>query len=181
MVVILSRSHATVGCSQNVGMWINVHLQGAISTYLDKVLANVNSWVPGRFQRNFQISNFPANFGHWLLRYLFLNCPPMNITVPYDDKSTWVQIMAWCRQATSITWANVDPDPCCHIASLGHNELMSFLVSLSFTKHIAWKLGTELIVNETYESCVSQCMAGKTFSAFNWHLSSMFHCQWTHI
>ena len=28
--------------------------------------------------------------------------------------------MAW-QQA--ITWANVDLDPCCHMASLGHNEL----------------------------------------------------------
>ena len=28
--------------------------------------------------------------------------------------------MAWCCQAT---WANVDPDLCHHMASLGHNEL----------------------------------------------------------
>ena len=27
-------------------------------------------------------------------------------------------------QATSITWADVDPDLCCHMASLGHNELL---------------------------------------------------------
>ena len=40
-----------------------------------------------------------------------------------DDKSTLVQGMAWCHQATTITWANVDPDLCCHMASLGHNEL----------------------------------------------------------
>ena len=85
-----------------------------------------------------------------------------------DDKSTLVQVMAWCRQAPShylsqcwprslspyditrpqwvnrrrwvshptfrgwssslqwfigITWANVDLDPCCHMTSLGHNEL----------------------------------------------------------
>ena len=58
--------------------------------------------------------------------------------------------MAWCRQATShylsqcwprsmspygvirpqvrqqaITWANVDPDLCPHMASLGHNDLKS--------------------------------------------------------
>ena len=40
-----------------------------------------------------------------------------------DDQSALVQIMAWCRQATSITWANVDPDLCRHMVSLGHNEL----------------------------------------------------------
>ena len=41
-----------------------------------------------------------------------------------DDQSTLVQVMAWCRQATShYTWANVDPDLCRHMVSLGHNEL----------------------------------------------------------
>ena len=44
----------------------------------------VNSLVLGRFQRYFQISNFPANFGHWWLMYLFWNSPPMNDTVPYS-------------------------------------------------------------------------------------------------
>ena len=39
-----------------------------------------------------------------------------------DDKSTLVQVMAWCRQA-AITWANVDPDLCHHMVSQGHNEL----------------------------------------------------------
>ena len=38
-----------------------------------------------------------------------------------DDKSTLVQFGAVRQQA--ITWANVDPDPCRHMASLGHNEL----------------------------------------------------------
>ena len=43
---------------------------------------------------------------------------PLDIT---DDKSTLVQVMAWCHQA--ITWANVDPDLCRKMASLGLNEL----------------------------------------------------------
>ena len=41
-----------------------------------------------------------------------------------DDKSTLVQVMAWCRQA------NVDPDLCRHVASLGPNELSYFLKSV---------------------------------------------------
>ena len=45
---------------------------------------------------------------------------PMDLT---DHTSTLVQVMAWCCQATSHYWANVDPDLCCHMASLGHNEL----------------------------------------------------------
>ena len=39
---------------------------------------------------------------------------PLDLT---DDKSTLVQVMAWCRQA------NVDPDLCRQMASLGLNEL----------------------------------------------------------
>ena len=45
---------------------------------------------------------------------------PLDLT---DDKSTLVQVLAWCHQATSHTWANVDPDLCHQMASLGLNEL----------------------------------------------------------
>ena len=40
----------------------------------------------------------------------------MNTTELIDNKSALVQLMAWCRQATSLTWANVDPDLCRYIA-----------------------------------------------------------------
>ena len=39
-----------------------------------------------------------------------------------DDQSTLVQLIGVVRQQ-AITWANVDPDLCHHLASLGHNEL----------------------------------------------------------
>ena len=46
------------------------------------------------------------------------------ISLDFTDKqSTLVQVMAWCRQAKSHTWANVDPDLCHHMASLSHNKL----------------------------------------------------------
>ena len=35
--------------------------------------------------------------------------------------------MAWCRHA----WANVDPDPSHHMASLGHSELISLIYSFN--------------------------------------------------
>ena len=37
-------------------------------------------------------------------------------------ESTLVRVMVWYHQATNITWANVDPDQCCHTASLGYIE-----------------------------------------------------------
>ena len=40
------------------------------------------------------------------------------------DKSTLVQVMVWCRQATNHYWANVDTDICRYRVSLGHNELI---------------------------------------------------------
>ena len=44
-----------------------------------------------------------------------------------NEKSTMVQEMAWCRhwQHQAISWANVDPDLCGHMASSGDNELIS--------------------------------------------------------
>ena len=41
-----------------------------------------------------------------------------------DDKSTLVQVMAWCRQATSHYMSQFDSDLCRQMASLGHTELM---------------------------------------------------------
>ena len=41
-------------------------------------------------------------------------------------------------------------------------------------------LGCVFIDNETHESGVTKCTTGKAWSAFSWHHSSVFHCQWTH-
>ena len=45
---------------------------------------------------------------------------PLDFT---DEKSKFVQVMAWCRQQQAITRANVYPDLCHQKASLGLNEL----------------------------------------------------------
>ena len=39
-----------------------------------------------------------------------------------DDQSKLVQVMACVVRQQAITWGNVDPDLCHHMASLGHNE-----------------------------------------------------------
>ena len=48
----------------------------------------------------------------------------VNGTGPY----WWQVIIGWGHwlgafKQQAITWANVDPDVCCHMVSLGHNEL----------------------------------------------------------
>ena len=66
--------------------------------YASKV---VNSLTPGRFQFNFRKVIFKLTLvnGGWGISYeIALRWMPQDFT---DDKSTLVQVMAWCRQATS--------------------------------------------------------------------------------
>ena len=45
---------------------------------------------------------------------------------------------------------------------------------------IVGTLGCVFIDNKTHESGVTKCTTGVAWSAFSWHHSSVFHCQWTH-
>ena len=56
-----------------------------------------------------------------------------------------------------------------------------FLQRVLYTVHcIAGTLGCVFIDNETHKSGVTKCTTGEAWSAFSWHHSSVFHCQWTH-
>ena len=46
----------------------------------------------------------------------------------------------------AITWANVDPDLCRHIVSLGHNELIYKCLYCIFY-HIFWAISAVMILN----------------------------------
>ena len=60
---------------------------------------------------------------YWL-RYLFWNCPQLNVTGGH-----WWKVNIWFRQwgnairQQATTWTSVDPELCCHMTSLGYNEL----------------------------------------------------------
>ena len=56
--------------------------------------------------------------------------------------------------------------------AFGDTTLVSFI--------IAGTLGCVFIDNETHESGVTKCTTGEAWSAFSWHHSSVFNCQWTH-
>ena len=49
----------------------------------------------------FYTSNFQVKFSDWWLGHLLQNSSPMNVSDLINDKSTVVQVMAWCLQATS--------------------------------------------------------------------------------
>ena len=46
-----------------------------------------------------------------------------------DNRLTLAQIVAWCPRLHAVTWANIDQDLCHHMASLGHNELMLWVLN----------------------------------------------------
>ena len=61
----------------------------------------INSLAPGRFQFNFRWVIFKltlVNGGWSISSEIALTWMPLDLT---DDKSKLVQVMAWCRQATS--------------------------------------------------------------------------------
>ena len=65
------------------------------------VHASINSLAHGRFQFNFRqvVFNLSLVNGGWGISYeIALRSMPLDLT---DDKSTLVQVMAWCRWATS--------------------------------------------------------------------------------
>ena len=81
-----------------------------------------NSLAPGKFE---------WNLIHVIFKWLWVvdgwgtSCEIALIWMSLDftdDQSTLVQVMAKWRQSTSHY---LSPDLCCHLASLGHNELMS--------------------------------------------------------
>ena len=65
------------------------------------VIFIINSSAPGRFQITFRQVIFKLTLvnGGWGISFeIALRWMPLDLT---DDKSTLVQVMAWCRQATS--------------------------------------------------------------------------------
>ena len=83
----------------------------------------VNSLAPGRGVNYFKSIIFNIIIQNWIWGNcceIALGWKPQNFT---NEKSILVQVMAWCRQATSLTWASIEPDLCHHMASPDHNEL----------------------------------------------------------
>ena len=68
---------------------------------LDTVLLSIISLAPGRYACNLKLASFKAmsRIDIWSIsQEIALRCLPRDLN---DDKSTLVQVMAWCRQATS--------------------------------------------------------------------------------
>ena len=86
--------------------------------------------------------------------------------------SQWLLTFNLC---VSVTW----PLTCAfHIPCTHTPEIID--MHRGVCDNIAGTLGCVFIDNETHESGVTKCTTGEAWSAFSWHHSSVFHCQWTH-
>ena len=88
------------------------------------LLPALNSLAPGRFQFNFRKVIFKLTLvnGGWGISYeIALTWMPQDFV---DDKSTLVQVMAWCRQATSHYLSQCWPRSMSPYGILGPNELI---------------------------------------------------------
>ena len=77
------------------------HVHWCHNSMLRHCQVYINSLAPGRFQFNFRWVIFKLSLvnGGWGISYeIALRWMPLDLT---DDKLTLVQVMAWCRQATS--------------------------------------------------------------------------------
>ena len=83
----------------------------------------VNSLTPGKFEWNFRHIIFKQNL---VIDGWGISCEIALIWMSLDfvdDQSTFVQIWLGAIRQQAITGANVDPDLCRHMGSLGPNEL----------------------------------------------------------
>ena len=93
--------------------------------------AQINSLAPGKFEWNFRYLIFQiiSVIDGWVISCeLALRWMSLDFT---DDKSTLVQVMAWCRQATSQYLSQCWPRSLRHMASLGHNVLSCVCIMMS--------------------------------------------------
>ena len=66
----------------------------------------------------------------------------------FGDKSTLVQVMAWCRQAARYYMSQFDPDLRRHMALQGHNERNPPVISGSpHSENNLWSLTIYFVVS----------------------------------
>ena len=114
-------------CDQILDIQFSYSFNGCNLSTFDEVvlwqmlLDRFNSLVPGKFEWNFRYLVIPIISvidGWGIPCELALRWMSLDLT---DYKSTLVQVMAGAVRQQAITWANIDPDLCRHMASLGPN------------------------------------------------------------
>ena len=76
---------------------------------------------------------------------------------PNDDKSTLVQVMAWCRQTTDHYLSQFDPNVCHHMVPPGHNELS---ILFSFCRMIEQRTVRSFYLFSKKKKDIFRCLLG---------------------
>ena len=82
-------------------IWLSLVICNSLITHYFDAVMRINSLVTGRFYFDFRQVIFKLTLmnGGWDISYeIALRWMPLDLI---DDKSTLVQVMTWCRQATS--------------------------------------------------------------------------------
>ena len=95
---------------------------------------------------------------------------PQDLT---DDKSTLVQVMAWCRMQQAITWTSVDQDLQRHMASLCPNEL-----TVQELQYSSMKTKHNQNLHTFYGICYSHSRSRRP--ALESHIIAHFRTLWKH-
>ena len=90
-----------------------------------------NSLTPGRCPKSRIISFSNANCSKLLWRF---SSETYLWWMPMFSSQQWFSLCLGAVRQQAITWTIVDQDPCCHMASLGSNELIQILTKQSSHK-----------------------------------------------
>ena len=110
-------------------------IQG-ISRYDTDLFITEYSWFSTRWVNSLAPGKFEWNFRHVIFKEILvidgwgISCETALIWMSLD----FTDDGALRQQA--ITWANVDPDLCPHLASLGHNNLIEHTNHVGMVHHI---------------------------------------------
>ena len=116
-------------------------------------LGLLNSLAPGKFVWNFRHVIFK--------QILVIDSWGISVKLPWYEchctslmiSQYWFRLWLGVVRQQAITWANVDPDLCHHMASLGHNELQNGHWRIH-SKCVKYLLG---FVEDGHQTCLNHC------------------------
>ena len=86
---------------------VSVLFSGEFASNAGCLFASFHDYLIGPREIWMKLRNLKAFFLDWWFRYL-LRITLRFMSFDLTDKSTLVQVMAWCRQQQAITWTSVD-------------------------------------------------------------------------
>ena len=124
------KAYLSISCPDSVmHMRMNlIHKTYAITTHIASGLRRISLVAPNCILTYWPLGNLNAikksiyNLVYWLIS------SDIFMTILLDECHSTLLIISklcWCYQA--ITWANVDPDVCCHMVWLGHSALTHWI------------------------------------------------------